>query len=342
MSRIQDILAQRRARRHRSTHAIVPDPRAPGESSRRRTSLRRPSTARLLSNPFRSCPAKEPAAPVTTVAAAPAADRGPYRAAPSCTRHWCPPSHRTRPSPSSTARSATRITQHEDHAPLRTVMVTSPGAGEGKSITAANLALTMAQEFQRRVVLVDADLRGPSVQALFGLDGDGPGLSEVLAGEATLDEALVYLPDYRLTVLPAGATPPFPTELLGSSAMRRALDTLRARFDRVLLDLPSVMPLADVGTVAPLADGVVMVVRAGATQRPALDQALAALEDTRILGIVLNEVRVTMSFRLPGPRVSVPVRFAVAGRPRRPRTAANAKRDRGLRTEREHELRSGN
>jgi capsular exopolysaccharide synthesis family protein len=183
-----------------------------------------------------------------------------------------------------------RITQHEEHMSLRTVMVTSPGRREGKSVTAANLALTMAQEIQRRVVLVDADLRGPSVCALFGIEDDGPGLSEVLAGEATLEEALVYLPDYRLTLLPAGATPQFPTELLGSAAMRRALDTLRARFDRVLLDLPAVMPLADVGTVAPLADGVVMVVRAAVTHRPALDQALGALEDTKVLGVVLNEV----------------------------------------------------
>lgn len=183
-----------------------------------------------------------------------------------------------------------RITLHEEHTPLRTVMVTSPGRREGKSVTAANLALTMSQEIQRRVVLVDADLRGPSVRALFGIEEDGPGLSEVLAGEATLEEALVYLPDYRLTLLPAGTTPQFPTELLGSAAMRRVLDTLRARFDRVLLDLPAVMPLADVGTVAPLADGVVMVVRAAVTHRPALDQALGALEDTKVLGIVLNEV----------------------------------------------------
>lgn len=180
-----------------------------------------------------------------------------------------------------------RIT-HEEGASLRTVMVTSPGAGEGKSVTTANLALTMAQEFQRQVVLVDADLRKPTVHSLFGLD-ESPGLSDVLAGDATLDEALVYLPDVRLTVLPSGSAAQFPTELLGSAAMRRAMDTLRARFDRVLLDLPAVMPLADVGTVAPLADGVVMVVRAGVTQRPALDHALAALEDTRVLGVVLNE-----------------------------------------------------
>jgi non-specific protein-tyrosine kinase len=168
-------------------------------------------------------------------------------------------------------------------------MVTSPGAGEGKSVTSANLALTMAQELQRHVVLVDADLRDPAVHSLFGIDG-GPGLADVLAGDATLDDALVHLPDHRLTVLPAGATPQFPTELLGSAGMRRLLDTLRARFDRVLLDVPAVAPLADVATVAPLADGVLMVVRAGMTQRPALDRALEGLADAKVLGVVLNQV----------------------------------------------------
>jgi capsular exopolysaccharide synthesis family protein len=184
----------------------------------------------------------------------------------------------------------TRLTHHEDAGALRSLAITSPGARDGKSITAANLALTMAQEFQRNVILVDADLRGSSVHSLFGLEGT-PGLAEVLAGEVTLDDALVYLPDYRLTVLPAGRTPQFPTELLGSAAMRRSLDTLRARFDRILIDLPAIAPLADVGTVAPLADGVVMVVRAGITQRPALDQALAAFEEDKILGVVLNDAR---------------------------------------------------
>jgi capsular exopolysaccharide synthesis family protein len=184
----------------------------------------------------------------------------------------------------------TRLTQHDDAGPLRSILITSPGARDGKSVTAANLALTMAQEFQRNVVLVDADLRGSAVHSLFGIDR-GPGLAEVLAGEATLDEALVYLPDYRLTILPAGSTPQFPTELLGSVTMRRAVDTLRARFDRILIDLPAVTPLADVGTVAPLADGVVIVVRAGVTQRPALDQALAAFEENKVLGVVLNDAR---------------------------------------------------
>ena len=183
-----------------------------------------------------------------------------------------------------------RISQREEMAPLRTLVITSPGAGDGKSVTAANLALTMAQEFQRRVVLVDADFRGSSVHALFGVAGT-PGLAELLAGEASLDDVMVYMPDYRLTIIPAGQTPQFPTELLGSTAMRRAIDVLRSRFDRVLFDMPAVAPLADVGTLTPLADGVLMVVRAGLTLRPALDEALGAFADGKVLGVVLNDAR---------------------------------------------------
>jgi capsular exopolysaccharide synthesis family protein len=181
-----------------------------------------------------------------------------------------------------------RITAAEEAGPLRSIVVTSPGPRAGKSITAANLALAMAQEYQRNVVLVDASLRGSSVHRLFGIDA-GPGLADVLAGDASLEQALVYLPEYRLTLLPAGQAPQFPTELLGSSAMRRAIDTLRARFDRILIDLPPVLGLADAGTVAPLADGVVMVVRAGVTKRPALEDALGVFDEDKVLGVVLND-----------------------------------------------------
>jgi protein-tyrosine kinase len=294
MSRIQDILAraERDGTARRTQAAVEAEYPLPGING----------TAALDSAPF--MPTFEPAAPaaVSPINPAAAAAAAAAVATPAMTTGVVEtrtanavlhPALVTAIAPHSVVAEQyrairARITQHEEEGSLRTVMVTSPGAGEGKSITAANVALTMAQEFQRRVVLVDADLRHPAVQSLFGFEG-GPGLAEVLAGDATLEEALVYLPDYRLTVLPAGATPQFPTELLGSAAMRRAMDTLRARFDRVLLDLPAVMPLADVGTVAPLADGVVMVVRAGVTLRPALDQALAALEDTKVLGVVLNE-----------------------------------------------------
>jgi capsular exopolysaccharide synthesis family protein len=183
----------------------------------------------------------------------------------------------------------TRISRVENSRAVRALIVTSPAKGDGKSLTAANLALTMAEEFSQRVLLVDADLRRPSVHHLFDLP-ETPGLTDVLMGAATLDDALVTLADYHLTVLPSGVPPSHPAELLGSSAMRRTLDTLRTRFDRVILDMPPVSPLADVHIASAMADGILMIVRAGMTQKPAIERALAGLDTSKVLGLVLNEV----------------------------------------------------
>ena len=182
----------------------------------------------------------------------------------------------------------TRLKRVESGRALRTIAVTSPNKGDGKSLTAANLALTMAQEFQQRVLLIDCDLRRPSVHHLFGLS-DGPGLGDVLMSAAELDHALVALPEYHLTVLPAGLPPSRPAELLGSAAMRRLLDTLRSRFDRILIDVPPVAPLADLHILAPMVDGLLMIVRAGVTPKPAIERALAGLDASKVLGLVLNE-----------------------------------------------------
>jgi capsular exopolysaccharide synthesis family protein len=190
----------------------------------------------------------------------------------------------------------TRLAHAEGAGALRTVLITSPQKGEGKSLTSANLALTMAQELQRRVVLVEADLRKPSLQHLFGLP-PGPGLSEYLAGAVELKDAMRFVPEHNLTLLPAGAAPINPAELLGSIAMRRMLDHLRTRFDRVLLDTPPVLPLADVAILAPLVDGCLMVVRAGYTPKPAIENALRAFDSSRLLGVVLNESGVEQDYR---------------------------------------------
>jgi capsular exopolysaccharide synthesis family protein len=195
----------------------------------------------------------------------------------------------------------TRIGHAEGAGVLRTLLVTSPRKGEGKSVTSANLALTMAQELQRRVVIVEADLRKPSLQHLFGLPA-GPGLSEYLAGAAELKDVMRFLPDYNLTMIPAGMTPMNPAELLGSTAMRRMLDHLRTRFDRVILDTPPVLPLADVAILAPLVDGALLVVRAGYTPKPAIENALRAFDSSRLLGIVLNESGMTDDYRYESPR----------------------------------------
>ena len=182
----------------------------------------------------------------------------------------------------------TRIRRSESGRGLRTLAITSPNKGDGKSLTAANLALTMAQEFQQRVLLLDCDLRRPSVHQLFGL-AEAPGLGDVLMNAAELEQALVLLPEHHLTVLPAGLPPSNPAELIGSAAMRRVLDTLRTRFDRILIDVPPVAPLADLHILAPMVDALLMIVRAGITPKPAIERALAGLDPNKVLGLVFNE-----------------------------------------------------
>jgi capsular exopolysaccharide synthesis family protein len=195
----------------------------------------------------------------------------------------------------------TRLSHTEGATALRTILITSPQKGEGKSVTAANLALTMAQELQRRVVLVEADLRKPSLEQLFGLPA-GPGLADYLAGACDLREAMKFLPEHNLTVIPAGTMPANPAELLGSTAMRRLLDQLRSRFDRVILDTPPVLPLADVAVLAPIVDGALLVVRAGVTPKPAIENALRAFDSSRLLGVVLNESGLEQDYRYEATR----------------------------------------
>jgi capsular exopolysaccharide synthesis family protein len=182
----------------------------------------------------------------------------------------------------------TRVKGAENGRAVRAIIITSPNKGDGKSLTAANLALTMAQEFQQRVLLLDADLRRPAIHRLFGIS-ETPGLSDVLMGGATLESALVEIPDHHLTVVPSGIIPLHPAELLGSAGMRRVLDTLRTRYDRVILDMPPVEPLADVSITVGMADGILMIVRAGVTPKPAIERALSGLDMSKVLGLVLND-----------------------------------------------------
>lgn len=185
----------------------------------------------------------------------------------------------------------TRIAQAEAGSVRRVIVVTSPGMADGKTVTAGNLALTMAQEFQRRVLVIDADLRQPRLHALLGIARE-PGLVDVLTGAAPLEDALVSLPELRLIVLPAGRAHAQPTELLSSGPMVQLVAALRRRFDRVILDTAAAH-LADAGVVEPLADGVLLVVRAGHTLKPAIERALGVLPAPKLLGLVLNESRGT-------------------------------------------------
>ena len=181
----------------------------------------------------------------------------------------------------------TRVAQSERGAAAAVILITSPGRQEGKTLTATNLALTIAQDCQTRVCIIDADFRHPRVHELLGVQ-DAPGLAEVLTGEATLADALVTIEQQQITVLPAGKLSARPAELLGSTAMRRTLQALRAQFDRIIVDAAAAFPLADVGILAPIVDSVVLVVQAAVTTTPAIQNAVSIIGSDRVLGVVLN------------------------------------------------------
>lgn len=155
-------------------------------------------------------------------------------------------------------------------------LVTSPMPSEGKTTTAVNLALAMA-DAGTRVVLVDADLRNPSVAKTLGLEGT-VGLTTVLLGRATLDDMLVRWGDHELYVLPAGEIPPNPSELLGSEAMEDLFVELRERFEFVLVDTAPVLPVTDATVVDRLTGGSLLVVAANRTRKRHVAEALRTFE----------------------------------------------------------------
>lgn len=172
---------------------------------------------------------------------------------------------------------------------LHRVIVTSAAPKEGKSTTAANLAAACAQQGQK-VLLIDCDLRGPTVHTLFNRQR-APGLTNVLIGTVALDDALNQTNLPELSVLTAGTTPPNPAELLGSPKMAKLLDDLSARFDLVVIDTPPLLAASDAAILGRISDGTLVVIRAGQTQRVAVQEAIQQLHTVgaRVLGTVLND-----------------------------------------------------
>ena len=173
--------------------------------------------------------------------------------------------------------------------PPRVIVVTSPLPGDGKTTIAANLAVTLASNGQP-VVLIDGDLRRPMVDTVFGLP-KGAGLSDVLAGRATIADVAQRLGQGQLLVITAGKVPPNPSEMLGSARMRELLDSI-AREAIVVVDAPPLIPVTDATVLAHSADGAIIVGTVGKTTHEALSKALGNLEraGARALGIVLNRV----------------------------------------------------
>jgi capsular exopolysaccharide synthesis family protein len=172
--------------------------------------------------------------------------------------------------------------------PAGVIVITSPVANEGKSTTSANLALLFT-EAGRRVLLIEADLRRPNIAEYLNIEG-GVGLTNVLAGQVTLDQAIQRWGDRGLAVLPAGTIPPNPSELLNSRGMSHLMTLLRGQFDTIIIDTPPVLPVTDAAVATSFADGVVLVVRHGKTARNQVRHAVEALGsvDARLLGTVLS------------------------------------------------------
>lgn len=169
---------------------------------------------------------------------------------------------------------------------LKVVMVTSATMGEGKTLTASNLALTLSESYKKNVLLIDGDLRRPALHTLFRID-PSPGLSDGLI--ATEDQRLaVRQVSPRLGVLTAGRPSSDPIAGLTSKRMQRVIEEAREAFDWVIIDTPPVAMLPDANLLAAMADGALLVVRAGSTPWDLAQRAVQAVGRERVLGIVLN------------------------------------------------------
>ncbi len=171
---------------------------------------------------------------------------------------------------------------------MKVVMVTSALAGEGKTLTATNLALTFSESYQRSVLLIDADLRRPTLHEIFQVPNIS-GLGDGLRADSEQKLSLVQVFP-KLTLLTAGRPDPDPMSGLTSDRMHRVIEEAAARFDWVIIDTPPVGLLPDANLLARMVDGVLLVVRAGKTPYPLVQRAVAAIGRERILGVVLNRV----------------------------------------------------
>jgi len=180
-----------------------------------------------------------------------------------------------------------RIESLSAQRPIRTVAMTSANPGEGKSTAAINLAVVESLRVEHRVLLVDCDMRRPTVHRSLGVTPD-LGIAEVLLDRASIPKAVVRAEGTNLDALVVRSQPDNPSELLASDRMKSMLDELAESYDRIILDTPATLGLPDSKTVSELADGVVVVVRADVTPREEVGAVLDILDRRRILGMILN------------------------------------------------------
>lgn len=170
---------------------------------------------------------------------------------------------------------------------LSKILITSTIPQEGKSLTAANLACTVASGTAQRTLLLEGDLRRPSLGTIFGLHS-APGLCEWLRGQRGLIDSIYHLESAGIWILPAGTATGNSLELLQSGKLATLMDQLSAWFDWIVIDSPPVLPMADTSVWARLSDGVLLVARQGTTEKRQLKKGLDAIEPRKLIGALLN------------------------------------------------------
>jgi protein-tyrosine kinase len=173
----------------------------------------------------------------------------------------------------------------------RCILVTSALPDEGKSFVSANLAITFAQNIDKHVLLVDCDMRKPSIHTLFGYAA-APGLSDHLAHRRPLEELILKTTYERLRILPGGAPPPNPAELLSSNRMADLVDEIRYRYDDryIIIDSPPPQLTSETSAMARLVDAILLVIRSGRTKRELIEEVVDKLGKEKIAGIIANWV----------------------------------------------------
>jgi len=172
---------------------------------------------------------------------------------------------------------------------IKSLLISSSQPGEGKSTTTANLAIAFAQ-LRKKTLLVDADLRKPVQHNVFG-HPRGPGLSEYLIGDVSDLHSIIHTTKVEnLSIITAGGLPPNPSELLGSDAMSKLIDKLEAEWDIVLFDSPPIVAVTDASMISSELDAIALVVKAGQTERSAVDRALDTIKNVKapLIGAILN------------------------------------------------------
>jgi len=296
MSRIHEALRRAEHEKSKGAHpAATQPPAAEPVAAAPAVAPAAPAAAPVAASAAAAAPAVAP-----TPVAAPAPDAPAQTAAPSlleaCRRtHWHEDPAKlfflsAKGHPAATEQLRTlrsRLYLARETRPLKTVLVTSAMPGEGKTFVCTNLAYAFSRQSDRRVLLVDADLRAPAIHTLLGAPAE-PGLSSYLQGGVSVEKILQRSPHENFYFIPAGKPPSNPSELVAGRKLKALLAQLAPLFDWILLDSPAAGPVSDALRLADFCDGVLLVVQGGKTPYDVAQSVTRELREKRLLGVVLN------------------------------------------------------